>query len=83
MRAIVTIIDEKTGHVFEKDKILEPYREQRDPYLCVTEYEYRFKHSVMDDYFKWLFDQQIEPNEELLKEIGMKGDNKNEQKSNN
>ena len=74
MRAIVTIIDEKTGHVFEKDKILEPYREQRDPRLCYTVYEYRFEHSVMDDYFKWLFDQQIEPNEELLREIGMKGD---------
>ena len=72
MRAIVTIIDEKTGHVFEKDKILEPYREQRDPYVCHTVYEYRFKHSVMDDYFKRIFDQQIvEPNDELLKEIGL------------
>ena len=70
MRAIVTIIDEKTGHVFEKDKILVPYREQRDPYLCYTKYEYRFEHSVMDDYFKRIFDQQIvEPNEELLKAI--------------
>jgi len=74
MRAIVTIIDEKTGHVFEKDKILEPYREQRDPRLCVTEYEYRFKHSVMDWYFKAQLDGEIEPNEELLREIGMKGD---------
>ena len=70
MRAIVTIIDEKTGHVFEKDKILAPYREQRDPYLCYTKYEYRFEHSVTDDYFKRIFDQQIiEPNEELLKAI--------------
>ena len=70
MRAIVTIFDEKTGHVFEKDKILEPYREQRDPYVCSTMYEYRFQHSVMDEYFKMLFDQQIvEPNEELLKTI--------------
>ena len=76
MRAIVTIIDEKTGHVFEKDKVLEPYSEQRNPYCCATEYEYRFKHSVMDGYFKGIFDQQIiEPNEELLREIGMKGDN--------
>ena len=71
MRAIVTIIDEKTGHVFEKDKILEPCREQRDPYFCCTNYEYRFSHSVMDDYFKMIFDQQIEPNNELLREIGM------------
>lgn len=60
MRAIVTIIDEKTGHVFEKDKILEPYREQRNPYFCSTEYEYRFKHSVMDDYFKRIFDHELE-----------------------
>lgn len=60
MRAIVTIIDEKTGHVFEKDKILEPYAEQRDPYFCHTVYEYRFQHSVMDDYFKKIFDQQME-----------------------
>ena len=72
MRAIVTIIDEKTGHVFEKDKILEPCREQRDPYFCCTNYEYRFSHSIVDDYFKRMLDQQIvEPNEELLREIGM------------
>ena len=82
MRAIVTIIDEKTGHVFEKDKVLEPYVEQRDPRFCVTEYEYRFKHSVMDGYFKAQLDGEIEPNEELLREIGMKGDN-DEQKQNN
>ena len=83
MRAIVTIIDEKTGHVFEKDKILEPYREQRDPRFCSTEYEYRFKHSIRDSYFEMIFNQQmVEPNEELLREIGMKGDN-NEQKQNN
>ncbi len=72
MRAIVTIIDEKTGHVFEKDKILEPYMEQRDPYFRCTNYEYRFHHSIMDDYFKRIFDQQmVEPNNELLREIGM------------
>ena len=71
MRAIVTIIDEKTGHVFEKDKILMPYREQRYPFLGHTVYEYRFQHSVTDDYFRRIFDQQIEPNEELLREIGM------------
>lgn len=74
MRAIVTIIDEKTGHVFEKDKILEPYREQRDPRLCATEYEYRFRHNVFDWYFKAWLDGEIEPNKELLREIGMKGD---------
>lgn len=69
MRAIVTIIDEKTGHVFEKDKILEPYGELRDPYLCTTVYEYRFKHSVMDEYFKAQLDGKIVPNDELLKTI--------------
>lgn len=56
MRAIVTIIDEKTGHVFEKDRLLEPFREQRDPRFLSTEYEFRFKFNVMDDYFRNLLD---------------------------
>lgn len=52
MRAIVTIIDEKTGCIFQKDKLVEPYREQRDPQLCVTRYDFRFEFNVADLYFR-------------------------------
>lgn len=56
MRAIVTIIDEKTGHVFMKDRLVEPYREQRDPQLCATRYDFRFELNVSDSYFRDILD---------------------------
>lgn len=57
MRAIVTIIDEKTGYVFQKDKLVEPFREQRDPQICVTRYDFRFEFNVADIYFRDILDK--------------------------
>ena len=56
MRAIVTIIDEKTGRIFQRDKLVEPFREQRDPQLCVTRYDFRFEFNVVDSYFRDILD---------------------------
>jgi division protein CdvB (Snf7/Vps24/ESCRT-III family) len=70
IKAKVTIIDEETGLTLVEDKLIAPCREDIDPNLPVTDYEFRFRFKRLDDHFKRIFDQQIvEPNKELLNEI--------------
>lgn len=70
MRAIVTVFDEETGRVFAKDKLIYPVKEDQDFDDLSTGYAFAFHLRVLN------FDQQIiEPNEELLKAIGMEEKN--------
>lgn len=70
MRAIVTVFDEETGRVYAKDKLIHPAKEDQDFDDLSTGYVFAFHLRVLNS------DKQIiEPNEELLKAIGMEDNN--------
>lgn len=48
IKAKVTIIDEENSLVLIEDKLIAPCREDIDPILPVTDYEFRFRFKHMD-----------------------------------